>query len=86
MSINQAIDARKEEMVSQLCRLIAMPSLEEAPQPGKHRQKRQRVLSARHADGDGIARLDHMIIVHTPADAAQHILHIRFSIFSKFTI
>ncbi|MFR4008440.1 MAG: Sapep family Mn(2+)-dependent dipeptidase [Christensenellales bacterium] len=35
MSINQAIDARKEEMVSQLCRLIAMPSLEEAPQPGK---------------------------------------------------
>ena len=37
------------------------------PQLGECKQKHERILAARDADGDGVARRDHVIILYAPA-------------------
>ena len=47
-----------------------------ASQRGEHGKERQRVLPARHADGDLVPRGDHMVIVDALSHQAHHFLHL----------
>ena len=47
----------------------------EAAQVRQRRQQQHGVLAAADTDGDGIAILDHMIVLHTAADKGQNMLH-----------
>ena len=47
-----------------------------ASQRGEYGKERQRVLSARHADGDLVPRGNHMVIVDALSHQAHHFLHL----------
>ena len=46
------------------------------PQLVERKQKHERILAARDADGDGVARRDHVIILHTPAHQASESIQV----------
>ena len=52
------------------------------PEPGQQGQKGQRILAARHADGDLIAGGDHMIVLHAAADQTHEFLQFLSLIYS----
>ena len=46
-----------------------------AAQPRERGEREERILAAGDADGDGIARLDHVVILDAAAHEAQNFLH-----------
>ena len=44
-------------------------------QPGQRHQEGEGILSPRHPHGDPVPGLDHIVVLHTPADIAQNLVH-----------